>query len=654
MSVSRMAKIQLTTVKDTHQQVINVLHNAGVLELEEITNSDQAKFVSDSKSAYWQTNVKFALDLLEEFKDEKKSGLLEKLRARKPELSEQDIAKLTEDFDYKSIVVELENLDKEYNTLINSISQDRRRIKFLQSWRGLPTIDPSETKFVDVHIGVVPITRFEDFRNKIAEEKLIEYTKISESEREVRVVIIAVKEASEAIGTLFEISDFKPAELSVGDIKSIADQIKELDETIRTNRQKVELMKAKIKSYSPNIENFQILYDYLTWSKDQDEAAKKAISTTETISILGWLPNQAIPELKKRIQEVTNQFVLEEVEIKKDENIPIVLANPKAIQPFEAVTEIYGAPLYKEPDPTMYLAPFFILYFALCLSDAAYGFVLALLAYIAIRVMKPQGGAKKLMWLMVFCGLLTIIVGALYGGWFGIALADLGNGPLVSALRAIQMVDPVQNPMSVMIMSFILGFIQLVFGNLLGAYWQIKHGRALDGLLGGGLWALFLLFIGFWICVKVAVLPESLTGFANILLLVGVIAMILTQGREQKNVFLKLASGVSSLYGLVGYLSDVLSYSRLLALGLSTGIIAMVVNLVAGLFAGMVPAYIGWLVWIVIIIGGHLFNLIISALGAFIHSGRLQYVEFFPKFLVGGGRRFKPFTKTTKFITLKS
>jgi len=128
---------------------------------------------------------------------------------------------------------------------------------------------------------------------------------------------------------------------------------------------------------------------------------------------------------------------------------------------------------------------------------------------------------------------------------------------------------------------------------LVGMFWKIRHGQVMDGILDSGVWALFLLMIGFWITVKVEVLPVSLITFANVVLLLGILMLVATQGRQHKNVFVKIGAGVASLYGLVGYLSDVLSYSRLLALGLSTGIIAMVVNLVADLFAGMIR-FVGW------------------------------------------------------------
>ena len=650
MSVSKMCKIQLTTVKDGYDQVIDILHSTGAVEIEQIADvAEKDLFRPESKAEYWQTNVKFALGLLEQHKDEVKKSFAQKLAGDKQEVTDEQIVQLEQSFDYKRVIAELENLDKEYNTVKNRISQNRKEIRFLKEWQGLPIYGAYQGRFVVFSVGTIPVMHYDEFRQKCFDAKTIDCLKLNETEKEVRVLIVSTVDDDERMQVMFEAYDFKAAEFTLNGAKTIEERLEKLNRSIEEDEKRLEASSEKIKKHTPHIEKFKVLFDYLTWKKEQDEAMKQSLATFETVTLVGWIAEQHLVELRQQLDKVTDEYAIDELEIAEDENVPIVLRNSELVAPFESVTEIYGAPLYNEPDPTILLAPFFFLYFGLCLSDAGYGLLLALLAYVAIKFLKPGAGAKKLMKLMIYGGLATFIAGALFGGWFGIALESF-PAPISQALQAIRIVDPVQNPMSVMIMSFILGFIQLVFGNALDAWWKIKQGRVMDGICGGGVWAVFLLIIGFWISIKAGVLPEGLTMFSNILLVIGLLGLVATQGRDKKNPFMKVAAGVGSLYGLVGYLSDILSYSRLLALGLSTGIIAMVVNLVADLFAGMVP-FVGWLVWILIIVGGHLFNLIINVLGAFIHAGRLQFVEYFPKFLVGGGRKFKPLVKQAKYIT---
>ena len=218
------------------------------------------------------------------------------------------------------------------------------------------------------------------------------------------------------------------------------------------------------------------------------------------------------------------------------------------------------------------------------------------------------------------------------GGWFGdlIKLKPLWFNPL-------------DDPMRMLIVCFVLGFIQIFFGMGVRAYQDIKAGRILDAVFDQGLW--FILLIGL---ISLAFPQFSAAG--KWLAICGAIGLILTQGRSQKNIFRKFFSGLVSLYNITGYLSDVLSYSRLLALGLATGVIASAINTMGGLLAGSI---VGVIIMIILLIGGHFFNLIIGTLGAYVHTSRLQYIEFFGKFFEGGGKAFHPFCKTTKYVDIE-
>ncbi len=241
-------------------------------------------------------------------------------------------------------------------------------------------------------------------------------------------------------------------------------------------------------------------------------------------------------------------------------------------------------------------------------------------------------------------------MGALFGGWFGIDIATLPE-PLKNFTEGLRIIDPLAEPITVLILTLILGIFQVMVGIAIKGYWDIKQKRVVEALLDSGIWLFFLSSIILWILATVELLPASTSQIFLYMIYAAVAGLVLTQGRDKKNPIMKIVGGILSLYGLVGYFSDVLSYSRLLALGLSTAIIASVVNLVAFLFKDMIPwAPVGWIVAILILIGGHLFNMAINILGAYIHSGRLQFVEFFPKFMEGGGRRFKPFSVESKYV----
>jgi len=257
---------------------------------------------------------------------------------------------------------------------------------------------------------------------------------------------------------------------------------------------------------------------------------------------------------------------------------------------------------------------------------------------------------KKLLKVLFYGGIVTFFMGGLFGGYFGIVIDNLPASGIKNLLLAIRIIDPVAEPLKVLVFSLFLGVVHILFGLGVKAWWEIKRGNKKEAILGPLSWIYFIVSVLLWALTKNS--ANTFTIIAGYNAVLSISYMIITQGRGAKNIVMKVLTGVLSLYGLVAYLSDILSYSRLLALGLSTGIIAMVVNLIALLAKDLIP-YFGWVVMIFIFIGGHIFNLVISALGSFIHSGRLQYVEFFPKFLEESGQMFSPFKKDNKYTDVQ-
>jgi V/A-type H+-transporting ATPase subunit I len=325
------------------------------------------------------------------------------------------------------------------------------------------------------------------------------------------------------------------------------------------------------------------------------------------------------------------------------------LKNSKLIEPFEAVTNIYGQPKYHELDPTGPLALFFLVSFSLALTDAGYGLVMMGGMWLAQRHLKLKRPVKKMVRLLFYAGAATVLAGALTGGWFGIELEKLPASQAKNLLLSFKLVDPVQSPMSLLVVAFVVGIIQLLFAWVVRAY---DHARQKDyiALIFDDIgWILMVVFILSWALSSRGVLLVNWTRPLLIAVIVVASLLVLTGGRSFKNPALKLGGGLLSLYGLVSFLSDTLSYSRLLALGLATGIIGLVVNMLGVMVGTSVPV-VGWVIAAVVLLVGHVFNLGINALGAFIHSGRLQFVEFFPKFLEGGGKPYRPLGRVSRYV----
>ena len=243
--------------------------------------------------------------------------------------------------------------------------------------------------------------------------------------------------------------------------------------------------------------------------------------------------------------------------------------------------------------------------------------------------------------MFAICGISTVVWGFLFGTFFGDAVGVIASTFFGSSLTLPPLwFDPVNDPITLLIVSFVVGFIHILVGLGLKMFMLIRDGHYFSAIFDVGCWVLLLIGIP-------VVLFSVPVGIA--LIAVGAVGLILTQGRDKKGILGKIIGGVGSLYGITGYMSDILSYSRILALGLSAGVIGSVFNKLGSLGGANI---IGVILFIVIFAVGHLLNLALSTLGAYVHASRLQFIEFFSKFYESGGRKFDEFGIQLKYTEL--
>ena len=323
--------------------------------------------------------------------------------------------------------------------------------------------------------------------------------------------------------------------------------------------------------------------------------------------------------------------------------------------------ESYGLPHKGELDPTTIMSFFYIFFFGMMLSDAAYGAIVSIVCGILVwKFPRMSDSMKKSLKLFFYCGLSTLVWGILFGGYFGnivdiVSEKFFGTAVTVPALWFI----PLNDPMKLLVFSLLFGVIHLFVGLGIKGYLCLRDGKAMDFFCDVVLWFLLLVGLIFMllpsdIFASIAqtniVFPGWLNTAAKVLAVIGASGIVLMSGRENKNPALRIALGAYDLYNITGWLSDALSYSRLLALGLATGVIASVINQMGSMLPNNV---VGVIFFIVIFIVGHALNLAINLLGAYVHTNRLQFVEFFGKFYEGGGRPFAPFKENTKYADVK-
>uniref|UniRef100_UPI00058FB0D5 V-type ATP synthase subunit I n=1 Tax=Clostridium polynesiense TaxID=1325933 RepID=UPI00058FB0D5 len=421
------------------------------------------------------------------------------------------------------------------------------------------------------------------------------------------------------------IYDDKPSEL----IKKFRKNIDEIhEEEIKIGKE--------IEGYKDKLSELEVAYEYYNNKLTRIKASSNFLKTNNVVTIVGWVPVENNSQLEEHIKNALGEeyhLTFEEATEDEVEDIPIKLRNNRFASSFEGIVEMYSLPLYKEVDPTPILAVFYFLFFGMMLSDAGYGLIMVAASLVAMKLIKDPD-KKKNFKLFFYAGISTVIWGAIYGGWFG----DLFK--TYFEINIPYLIDPPQNITQILVMSVVFGLLHIYMGLGIKGYSLIKNGQFMDAVYDVGTWyatltGAILMFIGF-------------AGIGKVLLILGVVGLLLTQGRSYPTLPAKIGWGIYGVYGITGYLGDIVSYSRLLALGLATGFIANALNLIVNL----VPKPFGYIVAPLLFIPLHTFNLLVNALGSYVHAARLQYLEFFNKFYEGGGKKFVPYKLSDEYIKI--
>lgn len=420
------------------------------------------------------------------------------------------------------------------------------------------------------------------------------------------------------------------------------------------------------KELSQHVNDLKILHEFTVWRSGKNNTQQSMYTSDRIFVFDGWMPKKEFKKLQTWIDRIfVGEVSLDTLEITDEDDAPILLENNGFASPFEGITKMYGTPGKKDLDPTSVLAPFFVVFFGLCLSDVGYGSLVTFAMAMLLIFGKYDKATKQSFRFMLYCGISTIIGGIFLGGYFGLTPDQVpsfmtttsGTGEAAKLVFKGQVLNPMEGsgPMIFLGLAMLLGIIQILFGVFLDIVRQWKLGDKAGALMDPGAWFFFLsslMLFALSSAMPLAWLPVSVT---KVLVIAGAALIVLTQGRSQKNWLLKPIFGVLGLYNITAYLSDLLSYSRIMALGLATGVIGMAMNLTATVMGGLIPnAFFGAIVTVFILLFGHSLNFFLSLLGAFVHSGRLQFIEFFGKFYEGDGRAFKPFVRKKKHLFFTS
>ncbi len=414
-----------------------------------------------------------------------------------------------------------------------------------------------------------------------------------------------------------------------------------LREKYSAEKKKLAALKKEAVRQSEKLLDFKALCDVYETRLENLRARLLSTETAKTVIICGWVPKAASEAVKEVLEELGCAYSLDDPE--EGDDVPVLLQNRGYTAYFEPILSMYSLPAYGTLDPTAIMSFFYILIFGLMFADVGYGLVVFFGCLAMLKFMHPGDGMKKMLKMFICCSFSCILFGALFGGYFGdlpqaIMQNFLGMENVGTTALWFDMLD---NPIMFFGISLAVGVIHIVCALLIRFYMLCRDGEVFSAFADVGSWLAVFAGIGiYFVNSKAGIITAG----------IGAAALILTQGRHEKNFFMKIAKGVMSLYDLISYGSDIVSYSRILALGLSSAVIAKVVNILATMMGLTLP---GILLFIFVFLLGHVINMAVNLLSTYIHTGRLQYLEFFNKFYVTGGREFSPLRYKSTYVNLK-
>lgn len=534
------------------------------------------------------------------------------------------------------------------NELIDEIEYHLGLIesKVLQRVENLQKIDEQiqEKEFTISNLSVMPDTKTSTFESsdniKILSGIVItaSLTKIKEELKEKAVLVTKeIDQVQSFIGVFSYFEDVSSVEKMLHNVgfekievpledKTPGEIISGLNKEIEKLNDKKQIISTFLRKTQKVYGNrLELLAEELNIVK-QKLSALKNFKTTEAFSVLeAWVPEKDFKIFHETVKRISKQYY---IEIDEREDAPTLLNNPKLVKPFEMITELYSAPRYKGFDPTPILAITFSLFFGFMLTDAAYGLILLAFGWILFRgVGKFNETMKKFATIFIMFGVSTIIMGVIFGSYFGSFFQDLGiNLPVP--------IDSMREVMLALSIAIGIGFLHLLTGLITGFYENIRKGSLKSAMASQGLWIFFMLGLVFFL-LKLNVL--------------GLISIGLAVAMQMFFSFLEggVVSSVLSIFDFSGFMGDLFSYARLMALAVGTSGISLAVNFMVFMIIDMIPI-VGIPIAIAVFIIGHLFNIVMNGLGSFIHTTRLHFLEFFTKFYEGGGNSYKPFLSERK------
>lgn len=641
MAIAKMVKISAIVEENNRNRLMKELQSIQKIEVRPI-NPNQVDGTRPSTSQRLNElddqlqDVRSAMRFLDSYL--KAKGFKEKYMKPLPTMTLEELEQQVSFDEIKSVTQKVWAKKEKLEKIESDLQVINNEADFFSKWQNLHAIPAYHRapKYTKLYIGTLPQTNDNEYINAVRENKDIIVEEVYQSRDEIGLVIATSLDKSYEVNQFLTQNRFQTLDYQFVDLP--ANLLKERHQQAEDLRKEAQEERLSLADFQEEYRVLEMAEEILYALYQRQGATESSLTSDRLFAIEGWVAKDEAPAIIKNVEEaLPGQIYISQSDVVEDEmdEVPTKLENPSLIAPFENITKMYGTPKYNGFDPTGSLAPYYWIFFGMMMADLGYGLLLWLGTLIPLKFFTMDQGMKKNIKFFHILSYSVIVWGLMYGSFFGAALP-------------FKVLSPTEDVIAVLGLSFGLGFIQILHGLALhtGLNWKSDKASAIkDGL------AWIVMLCGFIIAaLGPMVLHQAILQKIG-LYMAGVAALVILGIAiiNSKNKAAGFAAGLYDLYGVSGYLGDIVSYSRLMALGISGGSIALAFNILVA----YLPPVARFTVGVVLIIALQLFNFGLSLLSAYVHSDRLIFVEFFGKFYEAGGREFAPLKFLDKHVNIK-
>ena len=649
MAIAKMNKVMLIAPTDKQNDLLDAIQELQSLE---VTSLEQAKeLFTENSIALQEADAEEMNALQQKFegihaaitfveKNQKQPSLIQKLKTPREQFALSELQKEVQKWDTDELVEHVESIRNTLRKKDDELKELREKEALLRKWSALDFYpkDIFKHPYTKTKMGTIPQATDNAYLDGLKESELISVHEVYHTREEIGVLVTYPRKAQQAAKEELAKAHFSIVWYAFEEAPSV-----ELEKNLKAQQAVVDAKKKVLDDLQEekNLLRKLQLSAEVTYNELQKEQAKNELVNGQHVFVLqGWLTTKAVDDvevqLKEKLGEGEYVFLPLEIAEEEYEEVPTVLENNAFLQPFENLTEMYGLPKYGELDPTPYTAPFYLVFFGMMAADLGYGALLWLGTFIMLKFFHFDKGMKRNLKFFHLLSYPVMIWGIIFGSAFG---ADLPFQPLSLSNDLI----------TIMILSIIFGVIQIMVGLSLGAYSNLKKKAYVDAYTSHLGWLAIITGIILYVLGSMVLNISWIATIGSSIAIIAAVAIVVVTVLTSENKWGGLASGLYNLYGISGYVADVVSYTRLMALAVSGGSIASAFNMLVG----FLPPVARFTAGIFLIVALQGLNIFLSFLGAYVNGLRLQFVEFFGKFYDGGGHALKPFKTYEKYVDIK-